>query len=629
MIQAQRLTRTNWRRNRSARTANFRPLLEALEDRCVPAVDPILEWNAVAIQADRVAHSGGVNNDQPGPTNSSRALAIVHAAMFDAYNSIHQNYTSYLTQAPNSTNASDVAAVAKAARDTLVALYPSQQVSFNAALTQTLSRVPNGARENRGIAVGQFVAQRILQIRANDGASDPMPYTPGTDPGDHNADPFHAGQGFLSPGWGNVTPFAISSPEAIGTRPAPELSSFEYTMAYNQAKALGGNGITTPTQRSAEQTEIGIFWGYDGSPGLGVPPRLYNQIARVIADQQENTVAENARMFALINISMADAGIQCWDVKYRDNFWRPILGIQSGDSDGNPFTDGDAAWKYYGAPRTNPFPGETNFTPNFPAYTSGHATFGAAAFKTLANFYRTQDISFTITSDELNGVSRDQDGSVRPIRPRTFSSLSQAAAENAASRIFLGIHWRFDATEGVRAGNMIADIAFDNFLRPRNGGGPTAIADDSYASQIDGYLNTFGGSTIIDDGDPGFSATDGFFAFSGQGHLNDVHFAHLDSGEQAATWTFGVTPGTYRVSVTWSAHPNRATDAPFTVLDGATALGTVLVNQELDPDDFTSDGASWETLGDFAITGDTLVVLLTNLANEYVVADAVRIERVS
>jgi hypothetical protein len=167
---------------------------------------------------------------------------------------------------------------------------------------------------------------------------------------------------------------------------------------------LGGDGVITPTLRSAEQTTIGIFWGYDGSPGLGTPPRLYNQIARTLAEQQHNSVAENARLFALVNVAMADAGIACWEVKYRDNFWRPVLGIRQADTDGNPDTVADATWKYLGAPRSNA-PGESNFTPPFPAYTSGHATFGAALFRTLANFYGRDDLGFAFTSDEFNGAA--------------------------------------------------------------------------------------------------------------------------------------------------------------------------------------------------------------------------------
>lgn len=477
----------------------FRPRIEALEERIVPAIDPILEWNAIAIEVNRISYSGEVTNDQIGPTRSSRALAIVHVAMFDAWNSIHKTYNPYLVQAPNTRRSSDVAAIAQAAHDTLVAMYPSQEEFIDAELADTLARVRNGSRETRGINVGKFVAQTILEERTDDGSEVDGEYLPDGEIGHHDVDPLNPGQGFLTPAWGGVDPFAIPSVDAIPTRPVPGLDTIEYTQAYVQAKGLGEE---TSAERTTDQTEIGIYWGYDVARGLGDPPRLYNQIARVIADQEGNTVAENARMFALINIGMADAGIQAWGVKYRDEFWRPINAIRAGDDDGNDNTVGDADWSPLGAPRTNPAEDEDiNFTPPFPAYTSGHATFGGAAFKTMTNFYQSDDIGFNIPfdfiSDELNGVSRDIHDAIpelvldniRQIRPRHFDSFSQAAAENAASRIFLGIHWRFDATSGVSAGNRIADYTFDNILRPRNGGGPKHVASADYVSQIDAYLN--------------------------------------------------------------------------------------------------------------------------------------------
>ena len=149
--------------------------LELLEDRCLLSIDPILEWNAVAIQVNQTSYSGFDDNDQGGPTRSSRAMAIEHVAMFDAWNSIHPDYTPYLVQAPNADNASDVAAVAQAAHDTLVALYPHQQALVDTALTQTLRRLPDGTPKSRGIAVGQFVAQAILAARANDSSQSPAP----------------------------------------------------------------------------------------------------------------------------------------------------------------------------------------------------------------------------------------------------------------------------------------------------------------------------------------------------------------------------------------------------------------------------------------------------------------------
>jgi hypothetical protein len=478
------MTLTWWRVRaaQQSRKPRFRPTVEALEDRCVPAVDVILEWNAVMLQANAVDHSLAAP-EQGGPTLTARAFAIVSAAMYDAYNSVHPTAEPYLTVASNADHASSAAAVAQAAHDTLASLFPSQGATFDAALTQTLARVPDGAFEDRGRAVGSFVAGRILQARAHDNADSIQgpPYVPNGQPGFHNVDPLHPGQGFYAPDYQSVTPFALRSAEQFGPlalddgTPAGRaafLRSPAYTRAYYEVFALGGDGVTTPTLRTPEQTTVGIFWGYDGRPGLGTPPRLYDQIVRTVAAQEHNTEAQNARLFALVNIAMADAGLACWDRKYDDAFWRPVLGTRGGNADGNPLTVGLPNWAPLGAQASNPRPGETNFTPNFPSYTSGHATFGAATFQTLARFYGRDDITFTVHSDEFNGVTRGADGQVRPVVTRTFHSFSAAAEENGQSRIYLGIHWAFDKVQGIQCGDHIADYVFSNFLRPLGGAGP-------------------------------------------------------------------------------------------------------------------------------------------------------------
>ena len=224
-------------------------------------------------------------------------------------------------------------------------------------------------------------------------------------------------------------------------------------------KALGGDGIVTPTERTAEQTVTGIFWAYDGTPSLCAPPRLYNQITMQIADQMDTDVVELARLLALVNMAMADAGIAVWESKYYYEFWRPVTGIREADEnpallrpgDGNPATVADLTFTPLGAPASN-LTGP-NFTPPFPAYPSGHAGFGGALFQVLRRFYERDHIAFTFVSDEFNGVTLDHDGNVRPLIPRQFSSLSEAEEENGQSRIYLGIHWSFDKSEGIAQGD--------------------------------------------------------------------------------------------------------------------------------------------------------------------------------
>jgi hypothetical protein len=208
---------------------------------------------------------------------------------------------------------------------------------------------------------------------------------------------------------------------------------------------------------------------------LCAPPRLYNQIAMHIADQMGSSDLEVARLLVLINVAMADAGLAVWDSKYHYDLWRPITGIREADEhtgptgtgDGNPDTIGDPNFKPLGAPASNL--NGPNFTPPFPAYPSGHAGFGGALFQTLRRFYGTDNIAFTFVSDEFNGVTRANDGSVRPLIPRSFTSLSQAEEENGQSRIYLGIHWSFDKTAGIAQGRQVADHVFDHMFRPRHG----------------------------------------------------------------------------------------------------------------------------------------------------------------
>ncbi len=437
--------------------------------------DSILEWNEIMLDANAADHAFDTP-DQAGPIMTARAFAIVSAAMYDAYNSIEHIGESYLVNAQYTNGANVDAAVAQAAYETLVELFPSQKATFDAELAESLARIEDGASEDLGRRIGIEVAEAIIAIRENDGYDQfkTDTYIPNGLPGFHDVDPLNPNQGFYAPNAVDIAPFAVLSADQFQSDPIDDgtaegrqalMNSEKYLTAFNEVKAIGGDGITTPTTRTAEQTEIGMFWGYDGRPNIGAPPRMYNEIARVVAEQQGNSEAENARMFALVNISMADAGITSWNTKYDDALWRPIIGIREADLDQNPDTIADVHWTPMGAQASNPRPGETNFTPNFPTYTSGHATIGAAAFQTLARFYGTDDIAFAFISDEFNGETRGSDGLVRPIVERSYNSFTEAKIENAQSRIYLGIHWAFDATDGIVMGDSVADYVFDNTLK--------------------------------------------------------------------------------------------------------------------------------------------------------------------
>jgi hypothetical protein len=465
-----------------------------LEERWVPAGDMVLRWNLLALDANKLDHAIAGSASEAGPGRSARALAIVHSAIYDAVDSIVHAYQPFEVSVAAAPGASVEAAIATAGHDTLVALYPTMQATFDAALAQDMAAIPVAAGL-AGSAVGHQVASQMMALRQNDGSNINPPYTPSGLIGTWTPDPMHPTQQALNPGWGDVTPFAIRDPNQFTVTP-PALNSPEYTAAYNEVMQLGGDGVTTPTSRTAEQTEIGIFWAYDGQPGLGTPPRLYNQIARVIAAQKGNTEIQNARLFALINIAMSDAGVVSWNTKYIDNFWRPVTAIRAGDLDGNAATQGDPNWRPLGAQADNG--NGTNFTPPFPAYTSGHSTFGAATFRMIANFYGTDKISFDIGSDEFNGQTRDQNGNVRPVVTRHFDTLSQAAEENGQSRIYLGIHWAFDKTDGITQGTAISDYIFNHTMRAKPIEQRFAVGADAGGSPLVRVQETATGRFVTD-----------------------------------------------------------------------------------------------------------------------------------
>jgi PAP2 superfamily protein len=460
------------------------------------ALPRLIFWNRVTMDANALDHTPvrqGENRsrsgEQAGPTRTARAFAIVHIAISDAVNAIHRRYNTYtdLEQVPASTSLD--AAIAQAAHDTLIALYPAQKPKFDQLLANDLALIPNGNDKTRGIALGSEAAAKILALRANDGSQHNEPcvvlpcptggllYTTSNLPGRWRRDPIGLSPLALGALWRVVTPFVLTSASQFRTPPPPLLTSSAYTAAFNEVKQKGGDGVITPTNRTADQTIAGIYWGYDGTPSLGTPPRLYNQIAVHIASQRGTDVIDLARLLALLNVGMADAGLAAWDSKYQFDFWRPITGIREADpgtgptgaGDGNPATIGDTNFTPLGAPASNLFgPNfQPNFTPPFPAYPSGHATFGATLFQTLRLFYGTDAIAFSFVSDEFNGVTRDNKGNIRPRVTRNFSSLSHAEEENGQSRIYLGIHWAFDKTEGIIQGRRVANYVFANTFTPQ------------------------------------------------------------------------------------------------------------------------------------------------------------------
>jgi hypothetical protein len=442
-----------------------------------PTLDVVRRWNRIAVDASGLDHTPVAAGEtrtfgeQLGPGRSARAMAIVHIAMFEALNAIEGRYRSYLGLAPARPNTSRDAAVARAARDTLAAMFPSQARTFDRFLLDEMRRLPlrDAAATLNGLVLGGRAASEILARRAADGSQHAEPrmgedYVPDDGPGIWRQDPISLSPVALGAHWGEVRPFVLRSADQFRLPPPPAMESDAYAAAFAEVTALGGDGVTTPTTRTPDQTEAGIYWAYDGTPSLCAPPRLYNQIAVQIATIRRTSVYDLARLLALVNVGMADAGVASWESKFHYAFWRPVTAVREADGDGNPDTEADAAFSPLGAPASNLL--GPNFTPPFPAYPSGHATFGGTLFQMLRNFYGTDRIPFTFVSDELNGATRDNAGNVRPLKPRSFRTLSQAEEENGQSRIYLGIHWSFDKTGGIAQGRQVANFVYRNlYLR--------------------------------------------------------------------------------------------------------------------------------------------------------------------
>jgi hypothetical protein len=476
-------------------------------------MDPILYWNDVTLEAIRVSATNE-EEEQPGPTLSSRASAIVHLAMYDAYAMVSgaavfgnpTNLPPYLIgSAPATRGASEDAAVAAAAHATLSKLFPSQKAFFDRKHAQAgLS----GSGLTEGHRAGLAVAQEMMTDRKDDPDASDDGYAASMALGAHRPDPEHPNQGYHAPFYGARSKcFAVTARHELAEPPQPGdpdyISALQQVRGQGIAPELMGTLPPNFPRRTVNQTLRGIYWAYDGAPGLGTPPRLYNQIVRKVAINKlnpdtgmPNTPGQNARLFALVNVAMADAGILAWDQKFIHNLWRPVVGIREHDGStgpagvGNDVIDGDCDpfWLPLGAPKTNEV-GKKNFTPPFPAYPSGHATFGAAAFHITRLFYgvaigdRNPDDLFEgleFVSDELNGVNKDNKGTVRPRHIRNFpGGLWRMIIQNGRSRVDLGVNWVFDAfavdadgrpdfaqnVGGVPLGLKIAEDIFGNEMK--------------------------------------------------------------------------------------------------------------------------------------------------------------------
>jgi hypothetical protein len=402
---------------------------QAAIDSSAQPVNPVVQWNRTLLGIVRTPGA------QPATIHPTRSFAIMHAAIYDAVNAIDRTHRPYLVRLSGvSRDASQEAAAAAAAHDVLVALYPAPafKTALDAQLQQSLAQIPDGNDKTEGVRIGQTVAGRILALRSNDGSNaQPIHYVFGTAPGDYQSTPpnFPAQPQFTH--WSRVTPFALERASQFRPGPPPALTSDTYSDAFNQIKSLG---IVNSTTATADEALTGRFWN-------GAIQNYWNEIAQTASLAHGLTTAQNARLFALLNLSFADDVIAFYDAKYTYNFWRPVTAIRAADAGTNPETVADPNWL--------PEVGKTAPDPSYPG---AHAVISAAGAEVLISFFERDHSEFNVTSEVLKGVER------------SFTSFSAAAEEATLSRIFGGQHFRFDLTTGQRLGREVADFVVDNFL---------------------------------------------------------------------------------------------------------------------------------------------------------------------
>lgn len=401
--------------------------------------DPSIEWNDMLVKTFADPSVGW------DPEYAAYAAARMNIAIYDAVNAIDQKHAPYVypvTFKATDKTASQEAAAAQAAHDALIALTPTRSElwpSYDQLLATQLKAIGDGPARDRGRALGQASAQAIALARAGDGSGHraDIGYIAGIFPGNYRL----TGMPADKPAWGKVKLFALESTrQFLPSGPLP-LRSEEYARELSEVKSLGRKDST---MRTPEQTCLAFFWA-EQEPGQRTPPGSWIVIAMTLAQQQKNTLTENARMFALLSMAMADAGTVSWDVKYTYIRWRPITAIRMADDDGNDKTTADPQWDSL-------LP-----APNFPSYFSGHSTFGFAAASTLANFFGTDTLQFVATSTSVpEGITG--------CTPRPYSSLMQAARDNGRARIYLGVHMEHENVDADRVGRQIGEFVSARYL---------------------------------------------------------------------------------------------------------------------------------------------------------------------
>jgi hypothetical protein len=406
------------------------PLIYGASSYADPAVGPadeVIQWNKTLLTIVRTPGA------QPATVHPTRSFAIMHAAVYDAVNAIDATHKPYLVRFEHvSPHASQEAAAAAAAPETLITLYPMFQTTLDQQYDQALAQIPDGSDKTTGIDVGRAVALATLALRNDDGsAATPIPFVFGNTPGDYQSTPpnFPAQPVFTH--WSRVTPFALERAKQFRLGPPPALTSAEYTAVFNEVKSLG---IANSTAATADQALIGRFWN-------GAIQNYWNEITQTTVHAHHLTTAQSARVFALLNLTLADEVIAFYDTKYTYNLWRPVTAIRAAATDGNPDTAADPTWL--------PQAGKTAADP---AYPGAHATISAGGAFVLRALFGNEPFHLSVTSEVLPGIVR------------SFDSFAAVENEASLSRIYAGQHFRSDENAGENLGSAVADFVVDNFL---------------------------------------------------------------------------------------------------------------------------------------------------------------------
>ena len=409
----------------------------------VAQADVIGDWNAIA-QAETVLL-------RPTAHGQSRGIAMVEGAVYDAVNAIDRGYRPYLLDLDDVGAQpwdSQDAAAATAAYRVLRAITPAaRHAGLDAAYTATLLGIPDGPGEQGGVDAGEAAAAAMLAARQGDGFL--ATFTPmiGTDAGDWRPLGWPAAPAFDPDGWvGNLKPFLIESPSQFRSKGPNAVTSKRYAKDFDEVKRVGS---LTSTKRTADQTAAAVFWQF-------APIALWNPLARGLADRYDLDTADQARLYAMVNLAAADGAIACWNDKYYWNFWRPRAAVQEADTDDNPATIGDPSWEPLFHPSTATVP--PLVTPPFPDHPSGHGCLTGAVMSTMADFFGTDKIEVTVVSGRsLNGV---------PIAPRRFDRLSLVTKEVIDARVWGGIHFRTADEQGTVIGDKVARWLRNHYFKP-------------------------------------------------------------------------------------------------------------------------------------------------------------------